>query len=60
MIYAAAHPTEILSVNAPFGHVPNRISFFCSSLLVTDSMNDPNVAAEFQNPPEFLVLFLNP
>ena len=52
-IYAAAHPTDILSVNAPFGHVPTSNILFGSSLLTTESINDPNVAAKYANPPQF-------
>ncbi|MEM5770061.1 MAG: substrate-binding domain-containing protein, partial [Bacillota bacterium] len=52
-IYAAAHPTDILSVNAPFGHVPTSNILFGSSLLTTESINDPNVAAKYENPPQF-------
>jgi ribose transport system substrate-binding protein len=52
-MYAAAHPTEILSVNAPFGHVPTSNILFGSSLLTTEDINNPDVAKKYENPPQF-------
>jgi ribose transport system substrate-binding protein len=49
--YAAAHPTDVLSGNAPFGHVPPLIFGSCS-LLTGKVLEDPAAAARYENPPK--------
>lgn len=51
LAYAAAHPTEVPSTNAPFGHVPPLIYGGCS-LLTNELLQDEAVLNKYQNPPK--------
>ena len=51
LAYAAAHPTDVPSTNAPFGHVPPLIYGGCS-LLTQDLLADEAVLSKYQNPPK--------
>lgn len=51
LAYAAAHPTDVLSNNAPFGHVPALIYGTCS-LLTGEVLADPAAAERYENPPQ--------
>lgn len=51
LAYAAAHPTDILSGNPPFGHVPSLIYGDCS-LLTGELLKDPAAAERYENPPK--------
>lgn len=53
MAYAAAHPTDIVSANPPFGHVPSSDILFGCSLLTTADINQDEVADKYNNPPTF-------
>lgn len=50
LAYAAAHPTEVVSANPPFGHVP-PIIYGGSNLLTGEMLKDENVLAKYTNPP---------
>lgn len=51
LAYAAAHPTDVLSGNPPFGHVPGLIYGNCS-LLTGEILSDPAGAERYENPPK--------
>lgn len=51
LAYAAAHPTDVLSSNPPFGHVPALIYGNCS-LLTGETLKDPAAAERYENPPK--------
>lgn len=51
LAYAAAHPTEVPSTNAPFGHVPPLVYGGCS-LLTQELLQDEAVLGKYQNPPK--------
>lgn len=51
LAYAAAHPTDVPSTNAPFGHVPPLIYGGCS-LLTQELLQDEAVLNKYQNPPK--------
>lgn len=51
LAYAAAHPTDVVSGNPPFGHVPALIYGNCS-LLTGEILADPAAAEKYENPPK--------
>ncbi len=51
LAYAAAHPTQVMSGNPPFGHVPPLI-YGGSSLLTGEILKDPAAAERYENPPK--------
>lgn len=52
LAYQAAHPTDMPSQNPPFGHVPPLI-YGGSYIITSEDLQDPEVAAIYENPPQF-------
>jgi ribose transport system substrate-binding protein len=50
LVYASAHPTDVLSARPPFGHVPELIYGNCS-LLTAEILADEHAAARYEKPP---------
>lgn len=53
-LYAAAHPTEIISASDPYGHIStSNILFGCSLLTAEDYVSNPDLQAKYTNTPTF-------
>jgi ribose transport system substrate-binding protein len=52
-IYAAAHPTDVVSNQAPFGHVPKSSILFGAAMLTAEDIAKPEVSEKYDNPPTF-------